>query len=212
LGRKHDIEEWLGDAYEAVCIRDEPLTLEDGMRLGMEDVIKISAARQRIHRQPACLPSALTNFIRQTFGLELLHIQEVTPHVGQGEKVNISAPEGTSLSCRPPAISLTETGRDCPDLEKEQQPPSRKPLTKAQQKKAQKEAQREAAKREAAEMDAAAAEWEAEREMAERNMAEREAQDGMNEWEAEYAPLRYCTIRHPCVTVTCLTQFSFHQY
>jgi hypothetical protein len=53
LGRKHDIEEWLGDAYEAVCVRDEPLTLEDGMRLGMEDVIKISATRQRIHRQPS---------------------------------------------------------------------------------------------------------------------------------------------------------------
>lgn len=45
LGRKYDIEEWLSDAYEAVCRRPEPLTLEEGIRLQMDDVIKIYAIR-----------------------------------------------------------------------------------------------------------------------------------------------------------------------
>ncbi|KIM86027.1 hypothetical protein PILCRDRAFT_816574 [Piloderma croceum F 1598] len=44
-GRKHQINEWLGGAYQSICARADPLTYEEGMRLGMEDVIKISAIR-----------------------------------------------------------------------------------------------------------------------------------------------------------------------
>ena len=43
LGRKYHVTEWLSEAYRDVCLRQEPLTNEEGMRLGMEDVIKISA-------------------------------------------------------------------------------------------------------------------------------------------------------------------------
>lgn len=46
LGRRYGIDKWLPDAYNAVCIRNEPLTVEEGMKLGVEDTIKISAARQ----------------------------------------------------------------------------------------------------------------------------------------------------------------------
>ncbi|KAF7972346.1 hypothetical protein HWV62_18118 [Athelia sp. TMB] len=46
LGRRYGVPEWLPAAYEAVCTRADPLTVQEGMRLGVEDVVKISAARQ----------------------------------------------------------------------------------------------------------------------------------------------------------------------
>ncbi|KZP20410.1 hypothetical protein FIBSPDRAFT_1022589 [Athelia psychrophila] len=46
LGRRYGITEWLAGAYEAVCTRADPLTVEEGMKLGVEDVVRISAARQ----------------------------------------------------------------------------------------------------------------------------------------------------------------------
>ncbi|KZP02164.1 hypothetical protein FIBSPDRAFT_709076, partial [Athelia psychrophila] len=46
LGRRYGISDWLHGAYEAVCTRADPLTVEEGMKLGVEDVIRISAARQ----------------------------------------------------------------------------------------------------------------------------------------------------------------------
>ncbi|KZP24179.1 hypothetical protein FIBSPDRAFT_674445, partial [Athelia psychrophila] len=46
LGRRYVITEWLAGAYEAVCTRADPLTLEEGMKLGVEDTVRISAARQ----------------------------------------------------------------------------------------------------------------------------------------------------------------------
>ncbi|KZP15106.1 hypothetical protein FIBSPDRAFT_705228, partial [Athelia psychrophila] len=46
LGRRYGISDWLPRAYEAVCTRADPLTVEEGMKLGVEDIIKISAARQ----------------------------------------------------------------------------------------------------------------------------------------------------------------------
>ncbi|KZP15344.1 hypothetical protein FIBSPDRAFT_867251 [Athelia psychrophila] len=46
LGRRYGITEWLAGAYEAVCTRADPLTLEEGVKLGVEDVVRISAARQ----------------------------------------------------------------------------------------------------------------------------------------------------------------------
>ncbi|KZP22519.1 hypothetical protein FIBSPDRAFT_859566 [Athelia psychrophila] len=46
LGRRYGISDWLPGAYEAVCTRADPLTVEEGMKLGVEDIIRISAARQ----------------------------------------------------------------------------------------------------------------------------------------------------------------------
>ncbi|KZP17930.1 hypothetical protein FIBSPDRAFT_864292 [Athelia psychrophila] len=46
LGRRYGISDWLAGAYEAVCTRADPLTVEEGMKLGVEDIIRISAARQ----------------------------------------------------------------------------------------------------------------------------------------------------------------------
>ncbi|KZP04645.1 hypothetical protein FIBSPDRAFT_878285 [Athelia psychrophila] len=46
LGRRYGISDWLPGAYEAVCTRADPLTVEEGMKLGVEDIVRISAARQ----------------------------------------------------------------------------------------------------------------------------------------------------------------------
>ncbi|KZP04907.1 hypothetical protein FIBSPDRAFT_713531, partial [Athelia psychrophila] len=46
LGRLCCISVWLPGAYEAVCTRADPLNLEEGMKLGVEDTVRISAARQ----------------------------------------------------------------------------------------------------------------------------------------------------------------------
>ncbi|KZP11872.1 hypothetical protein FIBSPDRAFT_870900, partial [Athelia psychrophila] len=46
LGRRYGITDWLPGAYEAVCIRADPLTLEEGTKLGVEDTVRISAVRQ----------------------------------------------------------------------------------------------------------------------------------------------------------------------
>ncbi|KAF7986994.1 hypothetical protein HWV62_71 [Athelia sp. TMB] len=46
LGRRYGIAAWLPGAYEAVCTRDAPLTVEEGIKLGVEDVVRIAAARQ----------------------------------------------------------------------------------------------------------------------------------------------------------------------
>ncbi|KZP04899.1 hypothetical protein FIBSPDRAFT_711825, partial [Athelia psychrophila] len=47
LGRRYSIDSYrLVDAYDAICLRPAPLTLEEGNRVGMEDVIKIMTIRQ----------------------------------------------------------------------------------------------------------------------------------------------------------------------
>lgn len=54
LGRRHGIVEWLPAAYEAVCTRVDPLTVEEGIKLGVEDTVRISAARQLYGTGRAC--------------------------------------------------------------------------------------------------------------------------------------------------------------
>ena len=48
LGRRYDIPEWLSTAYLELCTRDDPLSYEEGERLGMRDVILLSDIRQSV--------------------------------------------------------------------------------------------------------------------------------------------------------------------
>ena len=48
LSRAYDIPDWLEEAYYHLCVRQEALTLEEGQRLGIEDVIILAELRQRI--------------------------------------------------------------------------------------------------------------------------------------------------------------------
>jgi len=68
LGRRHSITEWLSDAYSAICERRDALTLEEGIRLGMEDVIKIAAVRQG-EQSSNFKPTEQLDVLKKTFGL-----------------------------------------------------------------------------------------------------------------------------------------------
>ncbi|KZP25146.1 hypothetical protein FIBSPDRAFT_687255, partial [Athelia psychrophila] len=46
LGRRYGVNEWLSGAYGAVCVQPAALTLDEGRRLGVDDVIRIYAIRQ----------------------------------------------------------------------------------------------------------------------------------------------------------------------
>jgi hypothetical protein len=70
LGRKYHITEWLQNAYRTVCQREHTLTLEEGLRLGMAEVINISHARQAVRQDMTLVPpSRLHSVIEDTFGL-----------------------------------------------------------------------------------------------------------------------------------------------
>ncbi|KZP08639.1 hypothetical protein FIBSPDRAFT_802855 [Athelia psychrophila] len=47
LGRQYAIDEWLGDAYLAICSREECLSKEEGRRMQVDDIIEISAIRHQ---------------------------------------------------------------------------------------------------------------------------------------------------------------------
>lgn len=67
LGRKYTMHDWLFDALVEVCERPEPLTLEEGRRLGMDDVIRIYRARQTLASSPAKAVAAVESVIEQCF-------------------------------------------------------------------------------------------------------------------------------------------------
>lgn len=59
FGRKYQIPGWLTDAYQVICSRLDPLTVEEGMRLGIRDTVKISAIRQAYGTSKPRFPSTL---------------------------------------------------------------------------------------------------------------------------------------------------------
>ncbi|KAF7973594.1 hypothetical protein HWV62_14890 [Athelia sp. TMB] len=70
LGRRYGIDDWLPGAYEAVCMRADPLTLKEGMKLGVEDTVRISAARQVYGcAKPRHEATYLSHDLREIFGL-----------------------------------------------------------------------------------------------------------------------------------------------
>lgn len=48
IGRQYDLPQWLLSAYTELCERREPLTLEEGRKLGVDDVVIISHVRHSI--------------------------------------------------------------------------------------------------------------------------------------------------------------------
>lgn len=46
LGHKYGITDWLAGAYEAVYMREELLNIEEGMKIDLKNVIKITASQQ----------------------------------------------------------------------------------------------------------------------------------------------------------------------
>jgi hypothetical protein len=48
VGKEFDVQGWLGPAYMDLCIREEPLSLQDGQKLGIGDIIEIYRLRSLI--------------------------------------------------------------------------------------------------------------------------------------------------------------------
>lgn len=66
LGKSFDIPSWLGRAYREVCLRDTPLTVDEGHKVGLVDAVKISAVRESIARRGPDAQS--TALFEATFG------------------------------------------------------------------------------------------------------------------------------------------------
>ena len=47
------MRDWLLPAYTELCVRDEPLSLQEGLKLGIRDVIFIGQLRNSIRRESA---------------------------------------------------------------------------------------------------------------------------------------------------------------
>ncbi|KZP25201.1 hypothetical protein FIBSPDRAFT_734545 [Athelia psychrophila] len=61
LGRRYGVNEWLPGAYGTVCVRPTALTLDEGRRLGIDDVIRINTIRQEFYFVP--VPVSLAPFL-----------------------------------------------------------------------------------------------------------------------------------------------------
>ncbi|EIM82304.1 uncharacterized protein STEHIDRAFT_40441, partial [Stereum hirsutum FP-91666 SS1] len=48
LGHRYGHEEWLLPGYTGLCGRKEPLTREEGAKLGVDDVVAITQVREKI--------------------------------------------------------------------------------------------------------------------------------------------------------------------
>ncbi|KAF7969623.1 hypothetical protein HWV62_26799 [Athelia sp. TMB] len=72
IGKQYGFDDWLPNAYQMVCTRLDALTLEEGRRLGVDDVIRIHTIRQQLiyHGQSCLNPPSLHELI-QTFGLNV---------------------------------------------------------------------------------------------------------------------------------------------
>ncbi|KAF7969628.1 hypothetical protein HWV62_26809 [Athelia sp. TMB] len=70
FGRRYGVDHWLKSAYKAVCLQEAPLNLQEGRRLGVDDVIRINAVRYHHvpDRRPLIIPLS-DKHIEDTFSL-----------------------------------------------------------------------------------------------------------------------------------------------
>ncbi|KAI0726910.1 hypothetical protein C8Q72DRAFT_887192 [Fomitopsis betulina] len=69
LGRRYDVPEWLTAAYLELCTRDDVLSYDEGMLLGMHDVILLSDIRQNVRKGRITMQQgSLTILIEQRLG------------------------------------------------------------------------------------------------------------------------------------------------
>jgi hypothetical protein len=155
-GRKHQINEWLGGAYQSICAREEPLTYEEGIRLGMKDVIKISAIRHDIgsRTRSGPLPLLSNEELQMNFGLDI-GLLPLSLDERNSEASSLRAPPdpGDDDSCAPQILSsqpaCISNNVNAAQYEPLKQPSlanalTKTPLTKAQQKKKKQQEAKEA--------------------------------------------------------------------
>ena len=67
LARKCDVPDWLSRAYTTLCQRNEPISAEEGMELGLKTMAQLSTIRERLR----------DTFIRNRLGSTTYNIAEV---------------------------------------------------------------------------------------------------------------------------------------
>ena len=99
LGRKYAINEWLGAAYLAVCVREQSLT-EEGKLMTVDDIIEINAIRQQFGTgaHPKVGPSLLMEDVCARFGL-------LTPASQSAATEALDPPSGLVAGSESQAIS-----------------------------------------------------------------------------------------------------------
>jgi hypothetical protein len=105
LGRKYRVNGWLTEAYAMLCTRPESLSLDEGDRMTMEDVIKISEARQAIRS------SAITAVADEIHSIVERLLDVPQPHEDRVEGVAPLAPSPASAidELAEPADTVTMT-------------------------------------------------------------------------------------------------------
>jgi hypothetical protein len=69
FGKQYGIDRWLLDAFYGVCVRREPITDEEGERLGLSEVLRIYRAREQMRSVDVCSPYAQRKgIVCRTFG------------------------------------------------------------------------------------------------------------------------------------------------
>lgn len=72
LGHQYDVPQWLLSEYVELCIRPEPLSMEEGRKFGVDTVIMVDQIRHRI-RYTSNLnrhTDAIVDLVRSVFSLE----------------------------------------------------------------------------------------------------------------------------------------------
>ena len=65
LAVKHDVTEWLDTAYALLVLRDEPLNVKEGEKLGIVTVVHLAKARERFWREEArnIVPTSALHYV-----------------------------------------------------------------------------------------------------------------------------------------------------
>ncbi|KZP29277.1 hypothetical protein FIBSPDRAFT_851657 [Athelia psychrophila] len=104
LGRRYGIDHRLCDAYEIICSRTDPLTLEEGMMLGMKETVRISAIRQLYGQCTGSFhPYFLAGDIKEILNLGDVESEKAAREVLEREEIEIQAAFGNWMrETRPP--------------------------------------------------------------------------------------------------------------
>lgn len=105
LGRQYGIDQWLHEAFIAVCAREQSLTKEEGRRLTVDDIIEINAVRQLVgsgaqSRQArslsiaeACAGFDISQFVSPPIAIDLGVTNIVGGQSGQGPYPALNQPD-----------------------------------------------------------------------------------------------------------------------
>ncbi|KAI0316104.1 hypothetical protein OF83DRAFT_1084502 [Amylostereum chailletii] len=100
LGHEYDVDKWLVPSYTALCERREPLTLDEALRLGMEDVVFVTRIRESL-RPVASMPAQLAIRTLVERGLGLQGFQ--SPYPVGSEAAALAPTRGVTVAGMTPA-------------------------------------------------------------------------------------------------------------